>query len=265
MYEIISFLGLGLLAGFLAGLLGIGGGIIIVPALLFLFKAFHIGLKNQMHLVIGTALASMIVTTLSSSFSQLKKRNIDFSILKPMGGGAFLGAVIGVFTTTLLPSTLLKILFGILECLIAFRFITKKNNITPKYNLKKLPPSFILSLFSIGISFLSTILGISGGVLIVPFLDYFRFPLKKAIGISSALSFIITLTGSIAFALMNKKAHIAERIGLIYVPAFVSISLAAIVSAPLGVKLNHVLPSEALKKILGYLLLGLGISMISCA
>ena len=96
-------------------------------------------------------------------------------------------------------------------------------------------------------------------------MDYFRFPLKKAIGISSALSFLITLTGSIAFALMNKKAHPTERIGLIYVPAFVSISLAAIVSAPFGVKLNHVLPSEALKKILGYLLLGLGISMISCA
>ena len=265
MYEIISFLGLGLLAGFLAGLLGIGGGIIIVPALLFLFKAFHIGLKSPMHLVIGTALASMIVTTLSSSFSQFKKHNIDFSILKPMGGGALLGAVVGVFTATLLPSMLLKISFGVLECLIGFRFITEKKNITHKYNLNKLPPSYILSLLSIGISFFSTILGISGGVLIVPLLDYFRFPLKKAIGISSALSFLITLTGSISFALMNKKAHPTDQMGLIYIPAFVSISIAAVVSAPLGVKLNHVLPSVALKKIFGYLLLVLGLSMVSFA
>ena len=262
MYEIISFLGLGLLAGFLAGLLGIGGGIIIVPALLFLFKAFHIGLKSPMHLVIGTSLASMIFTTLSSSFSQFKKHNIDFSILKPLGGAALLGAVLGVFTATLLPSTLLKIFFGILECSIAFHFITEKKNINHKYNLKKPLPLFILSLFSIGISFFLTILGISGGVLIVPLLNYFRFPLKKAIGISSALSFIITLTGSVAFALMNKKGLATERMGLIYIPAFVSISIAAIVSAPLGVKISHVLTVETLKKIFGCLLLVLGLSMV---
>ena len=112
MYEIISFLGLGLLAGFLAGLLGIGGGIIIVPALLFLFKAFHIGEKSPMHLIVGTSLASMIVTTLSSSLAQLKKHNIDFSILKPMGIGSLLGALIGVYTATLLPGAYLKLFFG---------------------------------------------------------------------------------------------------------------------------------------------------------
>ena len=266
-YEILAFITVGLLAGFLAGLLGIGGGIIIVPTLLFLFKAFQIGVKSPMHLVIGTALASMIVTTLSSSLAQLKKRNIDFSILKSMGVGALLGTVIGVYTTTFLPSLFLKIFFGILECLLGVHFITAKNNKKSKDILKKSsnPSLFILGFFSICISFLSTILGISGGVLIVPLLNYFRFPLKKAIGSSSALSFLITLISSVSFAFVNKKVNTTDRIGLIYIPAFVSISIAATLTAPLGVKLGHALPSSVLKKIFGFLLLGLGLSMISLA
>ena len=264
-YEILAFSAVGMLAGFLAGLLGVGGGIIIVPALYFLFKSFHIGTASSMHLVIGTTLASMIITTSSSSLAQFKKHNINFSIVKAMGVGSFFGALIGVYTANFLPSLFLKVFFGILECLLGIRFITSKKTSKNQgaESKRPSPPLSILAFFSVCISFLSTILGLSGGVMIAPLLHYFHFPLKKAIGTSSALSFLITLIGSIAFAFVNKmQLNVSDTIGLIYLPAFLSISAVAVFAAPFGVRLSHILPTSVLKKIFGFVLLMLGLSML---
>lgn len=260
-FEIISFGLIGVLAGLLSGLLGIGGGIVTIPLLLLIFSQIGIPSHAIMHLAIGTSLAAMVFNTFSASYSHHKKGAVLFHILKPMGLGIIIGAIFGALIARFASSLFLQIFFGVFETLFGIRFLLPEPKIKKE---KKLPPFWGLSLISISVTTLSTMLGLGGGILNVPILTHFNIPLKKAIGTSSALSFLITLFGALFFLLFGMHSNsIDDSAGYLYVPAFLIISIFSFFVAPIGTKLAHSLPTNILKRIFGLALVIAGLTMIS--
>lgn len=259
-FEVLSFAVIGALAGILSGLLGIGGGIVTIPCLLLVFNYIDIPPSSFMHLAIGTSLAAMVFNTLSASYSHYKKEAVLINIVKPMALGVIIGALVGASIARVLPSKFLQIFFGCFEILLGVRFLLPEKAMKKHHSL---PHFWGLSAISFGVSTFSTVLGIGGGLINVPILNYFHVPVKKAIGTSSALSFLISLFGACSFLLLGMHApHVQESVGFLYIPAFIIISIISFFTAPYGVKLAHTLPTSILKKIFGGVLLLAGLSMI---
>jgi len=258
--EIIGFVAIGIAAGMLAGLLGIGGGIVTIPCLILTFHYLHIPPSMMMHLAIGTSLASMVFNSLSSLYSHHRKKGVIFSVVKPMALGVIVGSFVGAYIAKLLPSHFLQIFFGVFECLLGLRFLLPEAKIKKK---RSMPGFFGLSGIALGVSTLSTMLGIGGGLINVPVLTHYHVPMKKAIGTSSALSFLISLTGAMFFLAMGiQDTHYPYTYGFIYIPAFIVISIVAFFAAPWGVKLAHLLPTDILRRVFGVVLVLAGLSMI---
>lgn len=259
-FEIISFGLIGILAGLLSGLLGIGGGIVTIPLLLVVFTQIGIPSAEIMHLAIGTSLAAMVFNTFSASYSHYKKEAVLFHIVKPMGLGIIIGAIAGAVIARIASSSFLQIFFGIFEVLFGIRFLLPEAKIKKE---KKLPSFWGLSVISISVTTLSTMLGLGGGIVNVPILTHFNIPVKKAIGTSSALSFLISLFGALFFLLVGMHSTpIEDSVGYLYIPAFLIISIISFFVAPFGAKLAHILPTKILKRIFGLALLVAGLVMI---
>lgn len=258
--EIISFAFVGILAGLLSGLLGIGGGMVTIPLLLVIFKMIGIPMASVMHLAIGTSLATMVFNTLSSSYAHYKKDAILFHIVKPMALGVVVGAFLGAIIASFASSYFLQIFFGCFELLLGIRYLLPE----PKIHKEKTIPRFWgLSTISLCVTTLSTMLGLGGGIVNVPILTHFSVPVKKAIGTSSALSFLISLFGAIFFLLMGMHStRVDDTVGYLYIPVFIIISVISFFVAPYGAKLAHRLHTSILKKIFGIALIAAGATMI---
>ncbi len=260
--SIIAFIIIGALAGILAGLLGIGGGLVTIPGLVLTFTLIGMPSEEIMHMAVGTSLASMIFCALSSSFNHLRRKNVEIRIAKKLFPGAIIGAIIGALVAKMLPSHFLKIYFGIFVILIALRiFFTKPKDITGEV---RLPHTSILMAIGLGVSFLSISLGIGGGIFVVPTLTAFHVRLKKAIGTASVMSFANILIGAIAFFIFSVGTSFtySDSMGFIYFPAFITIAIVSFCCAPLGVKLTHYLPTKWIKKIFAVVLFAAGMTMI---
>lgn len=259
--SIILFILVGVIAGFFAGLLGIGGSVLVIPMLTAIFTFLsNIPQQHFMHIVIATSLSSMILNTLVSSISQFKRNNINFQVVRSMGLGIIVGALVGPKISVDIPSQYLKMIFGIFICCFGcFLFLRSKRKTEKDASLPSFTP---LTMIGFSVSTISTILGISGGLFTVPILQGFHMPMKKAIGTSSATSFIATLIGSIGYFLFSNPLEVGSRFGFIYLPAFISISLATIIFAPIGVKVSHRFHSVRLKRIFSLVIFCAGIYMV---
>ena len=261
--QIPLFLVVGIVSGFLAGLLGIGGGIIVVPSLLFCFELVQFPSGIQMQLAVGTSLAAMVLTALSAGFSHYRKKAVDFSFAAFLGIGNISGAICGAYLTGAFPSQWLQIVFGAFECLIGIRFFFPQKQ-RPKHH--KAPPKWILSgLIGIGfiVATLATILGIGGGLVQVPVLAYFGLSMKRAIGTASVLTFLTALTGSLSLVFLGiKDTFIPNSVGFVYLPAFIAVGIASTLAAPWGVKLVHRCPTKVIRKIFAFILLIVGMIVI---
>lgn len=213
-----------------------------------------------MHLAIGTSLASMVFNTFSGSYAHHKKRAVLFHIVKPMALGIVLGAILGATAANILSSHFLQIFFGIFEILLGIRFLLPDSKTSKGHPLPSFWPL-------IGISFcvtaFSTLLGIAGGMVNVPILSHFGVPMKKAIGTSSALSFLISFFGAVFFLLLGMHStKEPDTLGFLYLPAFLIISVVSFFSAPYGARLAHQLPTKVLKKVFAIVLLTAGLVMV---
>lgn len=258
--EIIAFTFIGIIAGMLSGLLGIGGGVITIPCLLFSFKMMGLPPNSWMHLAIGTSLAAMIFNTFSAAWSHHKKQSVLFEVVKPMALGILFGGMIGATFARILPSFFLQNIFGAFEVILGIRFLipTKK-----PMREAPLPHFWKLSGIALAISSLSTFLGIGGGLINVPILMHYHVPAKKAIGTSAALSFLISAFGAMSFLVMGiQRADFEHALGYIYIPAFWAISITSFVVAPFGAKLAHHLHTHHLRKVFGIALCIAGLAMI---
>lgn len=260
-FALIIYAAAGLVAGFLGGLLGIGGGLIVVPALVWTFQLLGFPADRLMHLAVGTSLAAMVFTAAVSAYTHLMKKGINWHFFAGLAPGIVVGCVGSALIAENLSSKILEVIFGSFECLIGFYFIffRPKEREGPVKDISW----FILAIIGIGIGALSTIMGIGGGIITVPILVAFCLPMKNSIATSASTGFLIAVIGAISFLLMGGEAKAVEgSIGYVYLPAFALIAITAMVTAPFGARLAYVWPTLVLRRIFGVMLVIAGLVML---
>lgn len=249
----------GSVAGIFAGLFGLGGGVIVVPILTFLFTAQHMPETHIHHIALGTSLASILFTSLSSMRAHNKRGAVEWPIALRIAPGILIGAFSGSWLASQISTRYLKIFFVVFLFYVAVRIV---RNIKPV--IKK--PYTSGGIFGVGalIGAISSFVGIGGGTMSVPFLLRCNVSMHNAIGTSSAIGFPIALAGAVGYAMTGSKVMDlpAHTIGYIYLPALLFVSLASITTAPLGAKLAHKLPVSKLKIIFALLLLVMATKML---
>lgn len=256
----VAFIFIGIFSGVLAGLLGIGGGIIVVPSLFLLFHYLDLHAQHAMQVAVGTSLAAMTFTSFSSAvFHHLSKR-VRWDYFYFLSPGIIFGTILGALAADLLPSRALGLFFGISLCLLGIHMIFFDKTTSAKINSESIHiPAKILIFGGVGIGFLSSLLGIGGGIMTVPLLTYFATPLKNAISTSAATGFLIALFGSVSFLFFGLNEDACPQcIGYLYPSAFIIIGIVSSIAAPIGVKLVHILPTKALKLTFGVILIAGG-------
>ncbi len=249
----LGYLLLGLAAGFLAGLLGIGGGMLVVPTLVFLFSAQHFDASRVMHLALGTSLASIVATSLTSTLSHHRLGHVLWPVWRRSVIGALLGTLAGTALADRLPAHYLAALFVAFTIYCALQMVMNRQ---PPPS-RQLPGTAGLGLAGLALGGLSSLVGAGGGLIAVPLLSYCNVPLRQAIGTSAAFGLPVSLAGSLGYLLhgLSKDRLPPGAVGYIYLPAVVCILLGALVTVPLGARACHFLPVARLRLIFAALLL----------
>lgn len=258
--EWLSYLLLGAFAGTVAGLLGVGGGLIIVPVLVILFSEQSFPPELIVHMAIGTSLASIVMTSISSTWAHHQHGAVLWPVFRRLAPSVAVGAFIGAAIADLMNAAILIVFFGVFELLVAAQMAM---NIKPKAH-RQLPKSVGTAAVGSAIGTLSAIVGIGGGTLTVPFLVWCNTNMHKAVATSAACGLPIALAGATAYLLtgLNEANLPSGAMGYIYWPAFVGIVITSMLFAPLGAKLAHRLPVTVLKKAFAVLLFVLGVRML---
>lgn len=252
----------GAFAGVCAGLFGVGGGLIIVPALVWILGAY--GLPDQIipHLSVGTALATIIITSISSLTAHNKKGGVRWEIFKNLSYGLVVGSLFGAWVATLIKGQYLQGLIGVFAIVMSIQMFMKK----AQENIKPLPKPIFQSIAGAIIGMASAIFGIGGGSLNVPYLTHAGLPIKQAVGTSSACGLPIALAGALGFMWFGRgvvdQMNVAGAVGFVHLPAFFAISVASFVTAKLGAKIAHKLPADTLKKAFACLLVVVGCQLL---
>ncbi|MDY6941464.1 MAG: sulfite exporter TauE/SafE family protein [Pseudomonadota bacterium] len=254
------FFGVGLLAGIMAGLFGIGGGLVIVPALLVAFRSQNIPPELTMHLALGTSLATIVVTSISSVLAHRAKGAIRWDVVSRLAPGVALGAILGAFAADFMPGALLQALFALFALIMA---LTMAMDFKPSAH-RSLPGRSGLLVVGSVIGTLSALAGIGGGSLTVPFLSYCNVAMRYAVGIAAACGFPIALAGSAGYLLAGwGQADLpAYSTGYIYWPAFFGITVATATSAPLGARLAHRFSERRMKQLFAGFLVIVGLRLL---
>lgn len=257
---LLYYLALGLVSGFVAGLLGVGGGLLMVPVLAFILMAQGFAADRVMLFALATSLAVIAFTSLSSLRAHHAHGAVHWPAVRRITPGIITGTLSGAWLATLLPATFLKYFF------VAFLFYAATQmllNIKPQAH-RGLPGN--AGMFAAGniIGVVSSWVGIGGGTLSVPFLLWCNIKMHQAIGTSAAIGFPIALAGMLGYVLSgwSTPAMPAYSLGYVYLPALASVAVASIITAPFGARAAHRLPVGTLKKIFAVLLYSLGIHMV---
>lgn len=256
--ELIIFLAIGALAGFAAGLFGVGGGTIIVPLLFIVFTQMHYNPDVIMHLALGTSLATIIVTSISSLMAHHKNGAVIWSVFKNLAPGMAIGCFLGAGIAGWLSGTHLQIIVGIFLIWVAYTmFSGAKKVIDPN---KVLPSNNQQRFAGAGIGMASAIFGIGGGSITVPYLTRYGMVMQKAVGTSAACGLPIAIAGALGFMIFGMKEHIdiPNTIGFVHIYAFLGISVMSFFTAKLGAQTAHALSPAVLKKCFAVLLLVVG-------
>lgn len=256
----LLYLVTGVIAGFLAGLLGIGGGLVIVPVLAFIFTAQHFPAGQVMHLALGTSLASILFTSVSSLRAHHTHDAVNWQVVRDITPGIIAGTLGGTVVAAQLSTAFLKAFFVVFLYYVATQMIM---NIKPKPS-RELPGA--MGLFSAGsvIGAVSSLVGIGGGTLSVPFMTWCNVRLHQAVGTSAAIGFPIAAAGAAGYIANGwmRDALPAHSLGFVYLPALAGLVAASVLTAPLGARLAHRLPVARLKRFFALLLYALGTRML---
>jgi len=252
----------GIFAGILAGLLGVGGGIIIVPVLFFLFQSFGVSAESAMLIATATSLATIVPTSISSIRSHHLKGNVDFELLKRWAVFILIGVLTGSLLLTWVEGTMITILFGIIATLSALNMLCR----TGKSALfQQLPNKLGQTVMGTSIGFFSSMVGIGGGTISVPLLTLYNYPAHKAVGTAAAIGLIISLPGALTMLVLGSTPSDAPvgTYGLVNLIGFICIVPFTVLFAPLGVSLAAKLDAVKLKKIFALVLLITGLRMLA--
>ena len=259
MAEIISLLLLGAFSGFIAGLLGVGGGLIIVPALLYLLTG-SVAEVRLMHTAVGTALAAIVFTSMSSVRAHHRHGAIHWDYFKRITPSVLLGAFSGALLTQIMSFDFMRIFFAIFELTVAaimYFGISSSRHIEHLAN-------WIWMVAGILIGAVSAVVGIGGGTMTTPFLTYNNVDIKNAIATSAAVGMPIAIAGALGFVVAGWQVEGAVGgFGFLHSSALVSIAIASVLFAPLGAKVAHRVDGKKLKKFFALFLAFLGLSVLA--
>ena len=252
----LAYMLLGALAGLLAGLFGIGGGLIIVPALIFAFDLQGVSPSVATHLAVGTSLATILFTSVSSVKGHHSRQAVLWDLFRPLALGLVFGAVAGVYTAGVLSGSSLRLAIGIFAITIGMQMALA---FKPRPT-RHLPGRKALVGVGGAIGWASAIFGIGGGSLTVPYLTWCNVRMQKAVGTSAACGLPIALMGAATNLLEGWQVTDlpAWSCGYIYLPALTGIVLTSVPFAHVGAKLAHRLPADTLKRAFSILLFIVG-------
>ena len=260
--TIFALITTGIFAGLLAGLLGVGGGIVIVPVLFFLFQSFDVSAQSAMLIATATSLATIVPTSLSSIKSHNNKGNVDFSLLKSWGLYILIGVIIGSLLVTEYGGQWLSSLFGVIASLSALNMLFRAGQSTVADSL---PGKFGQRVMASLIGFFSAMVGIGGGTFSVPILTAYRYPAHKAVGTAAGIGLIISLPAAITMLTFGVTPSDAPfgTYGLVNLLGFVCIVPLTVIFAPMGAKLASIMDANLLKRVFAVVLLITGLRMLA--
>ncbi|MDC6469937.1 sulfite exporter TauE/SafE family protein [Candidatus Pelagibacter sp. Uisw_099_02] len=242
-------------AGFMAGLLGVGGGIIMVPALYYAFTVLDFELATRMHLSVGTSLAIIIPTSIISTKTHMEYDAVDFKMVKSFGIFILLGVIVGTFLAVNLKTPTLVLFFSIFAFMVGLFFIFLREKLVEN---PKTISNIVKNISGIVIGFISVPLGIGGGSLMVPFMRTFGYDIRKSIGTAAAVGFLISLSGTITMIMGGKiidNINTPFSVGYINLLGFAVFVPVTMIMARLGAKAVYKIDKKLLSKIFGTFLL----------
>ena len=236
--------------GFMAGFFGIGGGLIMVPILFYIFNFAGIEQVFIMHLALGTSFSIIIPTSIISTMTHMKFKAVDFGIVKTFGAFVAIGVVCGTVFAVSLKTSSLVLFFSIMTMIFSIYFLTVKEKINPTPRKINLIYRVVCGFLS---GFLSAPMGIAGGVINTPVLKMFGYPIKVAIGCSAAVGFVIALIGAIGFAVSGSYLNINApfSLGFVNIPTFLIFVPITMFMAKIGAKTVHKFDKMLIGKLFG--------------
>ncbi|MGA7799657.1 MAG: sulfite exporter TauE/SafE family protein [Gammaproteobacteria bacterium] len=256
-----ALLACGVVAGVLAGLLGVGGGIVIVPMLYHVFTVYGIAPNIAMPLSVGTSLSTIVLTSWVSARKHHQRGTVGWSLVRHWVPAVLVGVLVGTVFAHDIPGLVLKSMFGVLLIVVSVHMLA-----TARHSLSlfpDLPGRWLQSLLAVVVGSLSSLLGIGGGTLMVPLLSLFSYPIHRAVATSSVFGFVISVPATIGYVIGGWHAHGVPPASTGYVNwlAFAALVPATMLCAPVGVKLAYRLDVGQLKRVFALFLFIVGVKM----
>lgn len=257
--ELAAYLGIGAVVGFFAGLLGIGGGIIIVSSLALMFAAHAFAPEHVMHLAIGTSLAAIVAGSFSSFRAHDRRGAVDWGIVKRMTPGLLAGVFLGAIAARFVTTAFLKYFFLGFTLFVTAQMVL---DLRPRPS-RGLPGTGALSFLALVIGICSSLFGGGAAAVGVPFLTWCNVSAHRAIGTVAAMGFPVAIAGALGYVIAgwNAPALPPRSLGFVYLPAFVGISVTSMATAPLGARLAHRLKGATLRRIFAVFLVLMGVKV----
>ncbi len=257
-----ALLATGVAAGFIAGLLGVGGGIVIVPVLFYVLSALGVDDAVKMHIAVGTSLSTIIFTSASSVRAHYKRGAVDFDLLRSWGPPILVGVLVGTLIASISTGPLLTTIFGVLALVVATYMAFSR----PDWRLSDhLPTGILNNAIAALIGALSAMMGIGGGTFSVPTLSLCGYPIHRAVGTAAAIGFIIGVPGAIGMMISGwGRAELPPlSLGFVSLAGLILILPTSMLTAPLGARAAHALPVRWLKLAFAVFLAATGIRMLT--
>ncbi len=257
---IVLVMVIGAFAGVLAGLLGVGGGIVLVPAFFYAFQTLGYDGPQLMQMCLATSLATIIVTSLRSVHAHNKRGAVDWGILKSWAPGIVIGAVIGMLLVAQLRTNVLQGIFGGLALIVGLYMAFGRAH----WRLgQAMPKGTKRAILSPSVGFLSVLMGIGGGSFGVPLMSLFNVPIHRAVATAAGFGVVIAVPSVIGFLLVGTSTNSPPwTIGAVNIPTFAIVIAMTLITAPIGVKLAHAMDPKPLKRVFSVFLMLVAVNML---
>ena len=258
LFSISLLISTGIFAGFIAGLFGIGGGVVVVPALYYIFTLAEVDENIRMHLAVGTSLANIVPISIISALSHARKNSVNIDFLKFIFVSIIVGVTCGSIAVSYLEGSTLILIYSIILLFVAAQFFFWKDKwrLSPSF-----PENVTGHAFGSVIGFLSVIIGVGGGSISIPILKLYNFEIHKAIGTAAGIGTIVAVPGTIGFMIagLQNNVNLPLSFGYVSLVGLVLITPITIIGAPIGVKFAHYLSKSKLNLLFGIFILFMSI------
>lgn len=256
-----AYLALGALVGLFSGMFGIGGGTILVPVLLMLFKMQHFPAPYVMHLALGTSMATILFTSLASMRKHHQHGAVNWAVVRTITPGILFGTALGALCAAFVSPRGLGVFFALFVYFAAIQILFE---LRPQAS-RQLPGMTGMTLTGMFTGWISSLVSIGGGTVVVPFLIWCNVPIRNAIGTSAAIGFPVAIGGTIGYIVMGLSSHTllpSPNLGFVYLPSLLWVVLASVITAPLGAKVAHRMKIGLLRKLFAILMLALATHLL---